>query len=124
MNRMIHVRLMLALAIAGAVGVLAVANADSSRAVAIAQSGRAQVSAEEIPMLGTITVHADAAIPTLPLVIVTPDDHEVPVATTSVAVASVSGGSPALNLPDVLPHARLDMPYYSFGKSLPRTIKD
>ena len=122
MNRLIHVRLMLALAIAGVVGVLAAATTEPSRAVAVTPTQSAPALAEEIPTLATITVHANATIPTLPLVIVRPTDHEVPVARAS--VASVSGGSPALDMPDLLPHARLDMPYYSFGKLLPRTIKD
>lgn len=124
MNRLIHVRMMLALAMAGVAGTVALATTGTSRVAAVAKAESLPAPIEQIPTLATISVYANSEIPTLPLVIVRPDKHEAPLARTAEAVASAAGGSPALNMADALPHARLDMPYYSFGKLLPRTIKD
>jgi hypothetical protein len=79
----------------------------------------------EIPMLSTIRVEAFEEIPTLPLVVVRAsisEQGEIDSATPSQSMASSSSAS--IDLPDVLPHVRLDMPYYSFGKLTPRAIKD
>lgn len=126
MNHLIHVRLMLALAIAAAVGVLGFSHAGSetrnTQAGADAVADTAAV--ESIPTLPTVFVRADAEIPTLPLVVVRAHATDVAEQEMPLVAASTSSANPAMSLPDVLPHVRLDMPYYSFGKLLPRAIKE
>lgn len=85
-------------------------------------------AAEPIPILPTITVRPDndeAAL--LPTVVVRPGAAEIAAAraldeqaagtrAVVVAVHTLSGG--------VLPRSILDMPYYSFGKSVYRVSKE
>jgi hypothetical protein len=124
MNHLIRVRLMLALAISATVGALGFSHSGTQTLASpvAAEAGPAQ--AEIIPTLPTIYVRADAEIPTLPLVVVRADAPADGGQEISLAQVSTAGGAPSLGMPDVLPHVRLDMPYYSFGKLLPRTIKE
>ena len=59
-------------------------------------------------------------------VIVTPTAQERLAAAgdvhSALATASLGTASPLMH--EMLPHVRLDMPYYSFGKMMPRALKD
>lgn len=123
MYRMIHTRLMLALAIAAAVGVLGLAGASTGESTSPVAAAATARPAEVIPMLPTVMVHASVEIPTLPVVIVRADAPAQAEPASEFLVASTSASTPALGMP-ALPHVRLDMPYYSFGKLLPRAIKE
>ncbi|MEO7013806.1 MAG: hypothetical protein ABI127_05800 [Dokdonella sp.] len=123
MNRLIHARLLLAIAIALTIGAVEIGSLSSP--VASAPTGKTQlIVADSILMLPTITVHAPDSIPTLPVVLVRPTPAQL--ASTQTMVAGVStgtfGATPSVSAG--LPHVRLDMPYYSFGKMLPNVIKD
>lgn len=126
MNRTIHTRLMLALAIAAIVGSLGLAGTSSreltSPAATVATVATAR-PAEVIPTLPTVMVRASVEIPTLPVVVVRADAPAQAEPAREFLVASTSASVPALGMP-ALPHVRLDMPYYSFGKLLPRAIKE
>lgn len=124
MNHLIRVRLMLALAISAAVGALGFSHAGSQILASPVAAVTGATQAEVIPTLPTVYVRADAEIPTLPLVIVRADAPVDAGQEISLVQASTSGGAASLGMPDVLPHVRLDMPYYSFGKLLPRAIKE
>lgn len=79
-----------------------------------------------IPTLPTVVVRPDAPIPTLALVTVRPDDDVTDVNMTNADAGSraraalrTRGSAVAL-----LPVGGLDMPYYSFGKSLRHSTKE
>ena len=123
MYRMIHTRLMLALAIAAVVGALGLAGANTGESASPVANVAAVRPAEVIPTLPTVMVRATVEIPTLPVVIVRADAPAQVEPASEFLVASTSASTPALGIP-ALPHVRLDMPYYSFGKLLPRAIKE
>ena len=127
MNRLIRIRLFVAMAILATVSALAVsATRPVSPSIAAAVNAPAG-TAEPIPMLPTITVVADVDEPELmPLVIVRPSDAERRAALTFdvAATTTVSGGGGSDFVSDLLPRARLDMPYYSFGKLIPGASKE
>ena len=123
MYRMIHTRLMLALAIAAAVGVLSLAGASTGESTSPVAAATTARPAEVIPTLPTVMVRASVEIPTLPVVIVRADAPAQVESAREFLVASTSASAPALGMP-ALPHVRLDMPYCSFGKLLPRAIKE
>jgi len=75
-------------------------------------------------MLETIHVRAEAPIPTLPTIVVSAKAPELAADEPSPQVASVSEARDSVPGVAALPHARLDMPYYSFGKLMPRVIKE
>ena len=93
-----------------------------------AAAGAAPVLEQAIPVLPTITVRPDNDQATLlPAVVVRPsaaelaaakalDEHAAGTRVVVVAVHTLSGG--------VLPRSILDMPYYSFGKSVYRVSKE
>jgi hypothetical protein len=114
---------MLALAIAaivGAVGLTGTRTGKQTPPVATAVAAR---PAEVIPTLPTVVVRASVEIPTLPVVIVRANAPAQVEPESEFLAASTSASTPALGMP-ALPHVRLDMPYYSFGKLLPRAIKE
>ncbi|SFN14740.1 hypothetical protein [Dokdonella immobilis] len=123
MNRTIHTRLMLALAIAAIVGSLGLAGTSSRELTSPAATVATARPAEVIPTLPTVMVRASVEIPTLPVVVVRADAPAQAEPAREFLVASTSASVPALGMP-ALPHVRLDMPYYSFGKLLPRAIKE
>lgn len=83
-------------------------------------------SVDVLPMLPVVKVVAQAPIPELPRVIVRASTAERMAAEEhkrdddSVIIANSSSGDGN----DSLPHVNLDMPYYSFGKVLPRISKE
>ena len=120
MNRLIRIRLFVALAVVAATSALAFS---ATRPVApVMVSAPAPL---ETILLPTVVVNAPARHEVLPLVIVRPSAAELQAALAlDVAQhASVSGGGSDL-VGDLLPRARLDMPYYSFGKLMPKASKD
>lgn len=128
MNRLIRIRLFVAMAILATVSALAVsATRPIVASSATAAPHATEPAAEPIPMLPTITVVADVDEPELmPLVIVRPSDAERRAALTLdvATTAPISGGGASDFVSDLLPRARLDMPYYSFGKMIPGASKD
>ena len=123
MSRLIHARMFLALAIAVTIGVLEFSSMIVPKSSAAAEQQIVVAAIDEIPMLSTIHVSSPEQIPTLPLVIVRP--LVIPEATSAPVqvLASIAQHTAPLSLSG-LPHVRLDMPYYSFGKMLPNVIKD
>ncbi len=128
MNRAIHVRLFVALAIAGAVSALAFSATHSPEAPLAARTTPAAVDAASAPMpiLPTIVVHANDDVPILPLVIVRPGAEELAAA---FELASndrdlPASGSSSDSSGGFVPRARIDMPFYSFGALIPGTNKD
>ena len=124
MNRPIHVRLILALTLAVSFSAIGLVANGQTHAKPKASPVAKIDPAAEIPTLPTVLVQAPAEIPTLPLVVVRADvdadsDHR-----SGSTETLASSGNPTIHLPDVLPHVRLDMPYYSFGKLIPRAIKE
>lgn len=123
MNRLIHARLLFAIAIATTIGAAEL----GSRVfpVSPAHSPREQATVmDSLPTLPTITVHAPDAIPTLPVVLVRPTPAQLADANAAVAVTTSASSTASPLVSSALPHVRLDMPYYSFGKMLPNVIKD
>ncbi len=123
MNRLSRLVLVFAsVSLAVALGMFAV---DRSSPSAVAPQPSAIVS-EQIPMLPTIVVSARAEMQMMPTVEVRPSAAELLAASQTPddgeSLASSSAASDAIA--DLLPRARLDMPYYSFGKTLPRASKD
>jgi hypothetical protein len=119
--------MILALTLAVALGAIGlVANDTDTSRFPVVPAAVASEPVAEIPMLATIRVEAHEEIPTLPLVVVRPgNDARDEIESAARPHAAVASSSSASNdLPDVLPHVRLDMPYYSFGKLTPRAIKD
>ncbi len=123
MNRLIHVRLLLAIAIATTIGAVELGSLVSPATPAHPGNERSVV-ADSVVTLPTITVIAPDAIPTLPVVLVRPTPAQLATAQATVAVASASTSAGPPSVSATLPHVRLDMPYYSFGKMLPNVIKD
>ena len=124
MNRLIHARLLLAILIASGVGALEVGNLlfPASPLHKVVEGGAIAPEAITLP---TIIVHAPAAIPTLPLVIVRPTlDQRQATPAVEAVVSSPELPPKAGSTYSTMPHVRLDMPYYSFGKMLPNVIKD
>lgn len=123
MNRLIFARLLLAIAITATIGAVEIGSLVSPLAPAQPGNSRSNI-AENIPTLPTIAVHAPETIPTLPLVLVRPSMEQLATAPelASLISTSTSGSTPTASAG--LPHVRLDMPYYSFGKMLPNVIKD
>lgn len=127
MIRLIHLRLVVAITITSAIALGFFANRVSAADPAGAQSINATtIATARIPVLPTIVVNADSEIPMLPVVVVRPTSEERrdALVMTGPMQASVSGGGTSPLNQDLLPHMRLDMPYYSFGKLMPRAIKD
>lgn len=124
MNRAIHFRLFLALAITASVSALAW-SAARSQASTVAASAPVEAAPEAIPVLPTIVVNANDDVPVLPLVIVRPSAEERATALELAATDDhlVRGDGTSIT-GDLLPRARLDVPYYSFGKLMPGTSKD
>ncbi len=121
MNRLIRTRLFVALSIVASVTALAFS---ATRPVITAEAA-VPVPAEPIPVLPTIVVNAPVELPVLPLVVVRPTaaEREAALAMELPLHASLAGGGSNL-VGDLLPRARLDMPYYSFGKLMPKASKD
>jgi hypothetical protein len=125
MTRLIHARMLLAIAIATTIGVLEFGSMIVSESPSNAPQSPTMASTDHVTILPTIAVSAPEAMPTLPLVIVRPPATVVPTfKPVVVVVASAARHSSALSVSGALPHVRLDMPYYSFGKMLPNAIKD
>lgn len=122
MNRIIRLRSLLALAITTVLGIASFAgiHAEQPRSAEPLHAG----NASSIPMLETIHVRAEAPIPTLPTIVVSAKAPELAVDEPSPQVASVSEARDSVPGVAALPHARLYMPYYSFGKLMPRVIKE
>jgi hypothetical protein len=130
-SHLINLRFAIALAVVGGFAALAVGTTHvMSSAIepdASISATPSPVIAEEIPTLPTIVVTADIEYPVLPVVVVTPSDEDRLAASDSkhqVAASGESRGSSSPLMHEILPHVRLDMPYYSFGKMMPRAIKD
>ncbi|WP_440221993.1 hypothetical protein ACQQ2N_12955 [Dokdonella sp. MW10] len=115
MDRLIPIRLVVALVLT--LGIL-VATAGS----AIASPA---VDEDAIPVLPAVVVSATIAPDELPVVVVVPSAQEIAdaLAGAQAQQALAHGGEPSL-VEEMLPRARLDMPYYSFGRMMPRTTKD
>lgn len=126
MSRLIHARMLLAVAIAVTIGALEIRSLMAPTPQATAKHDAAPLQAEPVPLLPTIRVFAPEEIPTLPLVIVRPavEPAFVIVSTPRVVVAFNSIARSRTSSSGDMPHGRLDMPYYSFGKMLPNVIKD
>lgn len=127
MNRLIHLRLIVAITITTAIALGFFANRVNAAEATRTQPNSATVTIKEaIPVLPTIVVTAKAEIPMLPVVMVKPsiEERRQALATVSPMHASVISGSVSPLSQDLLPHMRLDMPYYSFGKMMPRAIKE
>ena len=123
MSRLIHVRMLLALAIAVTIGALEFGSMIAPKLSAHTVQENVVEASGSIPMLSTIRVFPADEIPTLPLVIVRPINVERADASPAKVLASVvEQTAPASG--SGMPHVRLDMPYYSFGKMLPNVIKD
>lgn len=96
--------------------------ADNATEPGQAKQQVASAEIDPIPQtLPTVHVSAQAPIPVLPTVLVRASEAERAAALADapesrIANTSASGGS--------FPHAHLDMPYYSFGKVLPRISKE
>lgn len=122
MNRIIRLRSLLALAITTVVGIASYAgiHAEQPRPADPLQAR----NANSIPMLETIHVRAEVPIPTLPTIVVTATAPEGTADEPTLQVASMSEARDSVSPVSALPHARLDMPYYSFGKLMPRAIKE
>lgn len=122
LSRLSPIRASVAVAFAVALGAFGVIHGPASAPVA-AQS---QSVAEPIPVLPTIIVSARTEMPILPVVAVRPSAEELLAAgegrDDGESLVASSAGSDSIT--DLLPRARLDMPYYSFGKTLPRASKD
>ena len=123
MNRLIHARLLLAVTIAVTIGAV-----EFGSFVAPAISAQADntpsIADTDMPTLPTVMVHAPEAIPTLPVITVRLTAEQLAAASTNDALASTAAAMSAPSTSPMLPHVRLDMPYYSFGKMLPNVIKD
>lgn len=120
MNRLIHTRLSLALAIAFGICI-----AELSSIVAQEESSVDRDTAALVAEPSPATTGADACTPPLlPLVVVRPSGHDLMLAETSELLAAASGSTPTLSLPNLLPRVRLDMPYYSFGNLMPGATKE
>ena len=122
MNRIIRLRSLLALAITTVLGIASFAgiHAEQPRSAEPLHAG----NASSIPMLETIHVRAEAPIPTLRTIVASARAAELAGDEPSPQVASVSEARDSVPGVAALPHARLDMPYYSFGKLMPRVIKE
>lgn len=124
MNRLIRFRLYVALAIVGMVSALAISATRPLETAPLVQAERIQAPTA-IPVLPTIVVYASDDIPELPLVVVRPSAEELAAASEyPLAVSDHEGGSSQGFVGEMLPRARLDMPYYSFGKLIPSVSKD
>ena len=123
MNRLINARLFLAIGIAMTIGAVEVGSLTSSVRVEPAAT-MAVSNSDRIPMLPTISVRPPNEIPTLPLVVVRPTQAQLDASPETVTVASTSPSASSRPASTAVPHVRLDMPYYSFGKMLPNVIKD
>lgn len=126
MSRLIHARLLLAIAIAVTIGGLELGSLFASTSQAPIQAQITRTPVDSITMLATIRVSAPELIPTLPLVIVRPDPDQRFEEQSPQVRALVRQQRSNSRLVDVgtTPHVHLDMPYYSFGKMLPNVIKD
>lgn len=122
MNRLIRLRSLLALALASVLGIAGFAGNRVAPSQVASISPAANSTA--IPMLETIHVRAEAPIPTLPTVVVSAVAPEVSEEEQPLQLASASHTRNSGTTVADLPHARLDMPYYSFGKLVPRVIKE
>ena len=100
MNRMIHARLMLALAIAAAVGVLGLSGSGAEELTSSDVPTVAAEPVDAIPTLPTVVVRASVEIPTLPVVIVRADAPALAEREVPFVVASSAGGTPSIGLPD------------------------
>ncbi|MBL0165119.1 MAG: hypothetical protein IPP82_16105 [Xanthomonadales bacterium] len=123
MNRLIHARLLFAIAIATTIGAAEFGSRVFPASPAHSRHEQATVM-DSLPTLPTITVHAHDAIPTLPVVLVRPTPAQLADANAAVAVTTSASSTASPLVSAALPHVRLDMPYYSFGKMLPNVIKD
>ncbi len=123
MSRLIHARMLLAIAIAVTIGGLELGRMIAPNLSTAVEPQDAMAAPENAQMLSTIHVSAPAQIPTLPLVIVRPIVAQHETSTPMQALASIAQHTAPLS-GSGLPHVRLDMPYYSFGKMLPNVIKD
>lgn len=126
MPRLIHARLLLAIAIAVSIGALELGSLIAPMSKASVQHQASAPPADVSTMLSTVHVSAPEEIPTLPLVIVRPDVEQsnASVSTHAVAFASRNASRSSSSGSGHMPHVLLDMPYYSFGKMLPNVIKD
>lgn len=124
MNRLIHTRLSLALAIAFGIGIAELSSLVARDNGITAAEPTALVASRPAPLLPATVDIDNCAIPLLPLVVVRPTDQDLLDAGTSELIAAASSSAPALSIPDLMPRVRLDMPYYSFGKLMPGATKD
>ncbi len=123
MSRLIHARMFLALAIAVTIGAFELASMIGPKSSKAAEQQIVLAAVDEIPTLATVRVSAQEQIPMLPLVIVRPLVAQEAASAPLQALASIAQHTAPLSGAG-LPHVRLDMPYYSFGKMLPNVIKD
>lgn len=123
MSRLIHARMLFAIAIAVIIGVLEFSSMLAPHPSTAARQEIAFAAIDNTPMLSTISVWAPEQIPTLPLVIVRPLAVQNATYAPVQALDAIAQHSAPLS-GSGMPHVRLDMPYYSFGKMLPNVIKD
>jgi hypothetical protein len=128
-NQFIQIRLIAAITICSSIALgFSAHHVAAAETAPVKPINAAIVSQDDIPVLPTIVVSAKAEIPVLPVVTVTPskEDRRLAMAMTPNSPKHASGvaGSVLPISTDFLPHVRLDMPYYSFGKMMPRAIKD
>ncbi|MEZ5461533.1 hypothetical protein [Dokdonella sp.] len=120
MNRLIHTRLGLALAIAFGICIAELSN--------IVAQDDAFAGAETAALVGitppAASVSDSCAPPMLPLIVVKPSYEDLLDAESAELLSAISSSAPALSIPDLLPRVRLDMPYYSFGKLMPGATKE
>ncbi|HET9033996.1 MAG TPA: hypothetical protein VFN25_13975 [Dokdonella sp.] len=126
MSRLIQARMLLAVAITVTIGVLEIGKLIAPMPQANTEHHTPPAQVDAVPMLSTIHVSAPEQIPTLPLVIVRPIVGQTLTGVSTQAVASVSRDASHSHSSGSsgMPHGRLDMPYYSFGRMLPNAIKD
>ncbi len=99
----------------------------SSATVPVISSGADSAIDSDIPMLPVVYVTAKAPIPVLPRVVVRADGAERAAAMRPNAKLEpwMVANSDGANVGKIeAPRARLGMPYYSFGKVLPRISKE
>ncbi len=120
MDRLIPIRLVVALVLT--LGILAATAGSAIASPAIASPA---VDEDAIPVLPAVVVSATIAPDELPVVVVVPSAQEIAdaLAGAQAQQALAQGGEPSI-IEELLPRARLDMPYYSFGRMMPRTTKD
>ena len=124
MNRLIHTRLSLALAIAFGICIAELSSFVVQEEVSTVSESAALTTNAPAALPDASTGNDTCVPPLLPLVVVRPTDQDLMLAETSELLAAISVSTPVISIPDLLPRVRLDMPYYSFGKLMPGATKE